>query len=190
VGEATTFTAAVLTGGRSRRMGRDKAFVTIDGEPMVRRVVRALRAAGAVEVVAVGGDEAGLLAEDLDRFLPDLHPGDGPLGGVLVALSAAPVSIVVVVACDMPDLTAAAVQAVVAALVADPSSVVAVAQPLCAAWRAALAVATLRPAFAAGERTLAAAIDLLPHVAVLVDPAALRNVNRPGDLTPPIDWKP
>jgi molybdopterin-guanine dinucleotide biosynthesis protein A len=98
MGDSTIFTGAVLTGGRSRRMGRDKAFVGVEGEPMVRRVVRALRAGGAIEVVAVGGDETGLLAEDLDRFVPDLHPGEGPLGGVLAALDAAPAAIVVVVA--------------------------------------------------------------------------------------------
>src|SRR5580765_7164741 len=147
-GDSTIFTGAVLTGGRSRRMGRDKAFVGVDGEPMVRRIVRALRAAGAIEVVAVGGDEVGLLAEDLDRFLPDLHPGEGPLGGVLVALDAAPAALVVVVACDMPDLTAEAVRAIVAAVAADSTLAVAVAEPLCAAWRPLLAAPILRRAFA------------------------------------------
>jgi molybdopterin-guanine dinucleotide biosynthesis protein A len=184
-GEGVVFTGAVLTGGRSRRMGRDKAFVGVGGEPMVRRVVRALRAAGAIEVVAVGGDEAALLAEDLDRFLPDTHPGEGPLGGVLVALDAAPADLVVVVACDMPDLTADAVRSIVAVVAADTALAVAVAEPLCAAWRPIRAVPILRRAFVAGERTMTAAIDLLPHAVVTVDPAALRNVNRPADLTPP-----
>jgi molybdopterin-guanine dinucleotide biosynthesis protein A len=66
-------------------MGRDKAFVVVDGEPMVVRVARALQGAGAAEVVAVGGDEAGLSAVGL-AHLPDDHPGEGPLGGVLTAL--------------------------------------------------------------------------------------------------------
>jgi molybdopterin-guanine dinucleotide biosynthesis protein A len=179
------FSGAVLTGGRSRRMGRDKAFVGVAGEPMVVRVVRALRVAGAVEVVAVGGDEDRLLAADLDRFRADLYPGEGPLGGVLVALEQASSPLVVVVACDMPDLTAAAVQTIVVALGADPSLAVAVAEPLCAAWRPQRALPILRRAFAAGERAMTAAIALLPHVAVTVDAAALRNVNRPGDLTAP-----
>jgi molybdenum cofactor guanylyltransferase len=180
-----TFTGAVLTGGLSRRMGRDKAFVGIDGEPMVRRVVRALRRAGAEEVVAVGGDETALLAEDLDRFLPDTHPGEGPLGGVLVALDAAATPMVVVVACDMPDLSVEAVHALVAALGAHPAAAAAVAEPLCAAWRPALALAPLGRAFADGERAMHAAIAALPHVTVAVDAAALRNVNQPGDLTAP-----
>jgi molybdopterin-guanine dinucleotide biosynthesis protein A len=178
----TAFSAAVLTGGRSRRMGRDKAFVAVDGEPMVRRVTRALRAAGAIEVVAVGRDEGGLLAEGIDRFLPDAHPGEGPLGGVVVALDDAVAPVVVVVACDMPDLTAEAVRALVVALAADAQLAVAVAEPLCAAWRPAHALAALQRAFAGGERTMTTAIALLPSVVVAVDPAALRNVNRPDDL--------
>lgn len=176
------FSAAVLTGGRSRRMGRDKAFVAVNGEPMVRRVARALRAAGATEVVAVGRDEGALLAEGIDRFLPDTHPGEGPLGGVVAALDDAVAPMVVVVACDMPDLTVEAVQALVTALAADPLLAVAVAEPLCAAWRPIRALTALQRAFGGGERTMTTAIALLPHVAVTVDPAALRNVNRPDDL--------
>ena len=41
------FSGAVLTGGRSRRMGTDKALVAVEGRPMVVRVAAALRAAGA-----------------------------------------------------------------------------------------------------------------------------------------------
>ena len=37
-------------------MGRDKAFVEVDGAPMAQRVARAMRGAGALEVVCVGGD--------------------------------------------------------------------------------------------------------------------------------------
>jgi molybdopterin-guanine dinucleotide biosynthesis protein A len=181
----SVFSAAVLTGGRSRRMGRDKAFIEVAGEPMVVRVVRTLRSAGATEVVAVGGDEDRLLAARVDHFRADLYPGEGPLGGVLVALEQASTPLVVVVACDMPDLTAEAVQTTVVALGADPSLAAAVADPLCAAWRPARAVPVLRRAFGAGERAMTAAIALLPHITVTVDAAALRNVNRPGDLTAP-----
>jgi molybdopterin-guanine dinucleotide biosynthesis protein A len=185
VSEGGLFSGAILTGGRSRRMGRDKAFVTVEGETMVRRVARALRSAGAAEVVAVGGDEARLLAEGIDRFAPDEHPGVGPVGGLLVALADARQPIVVVVACDMPDLTPAAVGALVDALAAAPAVAAAVAEPLCAAWRPARAVTPLRRSFDAGERAMTAVIAALPHVVVPVDGAALRNVNRPGDLSAP-----
>ena len=78
---------AVLAGGASARMGTDKAFIEIDGEPMVARAAGALRAAGAAPVLVVGGDRSRLSALGL-YHVPDRHPGQGPLGGVITALGA------------------------------------------------------------------------------------------------------
>jgi molybdenum cofactor guanylyltransferase len=79
------FTGAVLCGGASRRMGRDKAFIPVGGRTLVRRVADALEAAGATPVVAVGGDLAALRAEGLTA-VPDDAPGAGPLAGIVTAL--------------------------------------------------------------------------------------------------------
>ena len=104
---------AVLCGGASRRMGADKAMIRVDGVAMARRVADALLDAGCSPVIAVGGDAAelgrlGLVGVD-DEF-----PGEGPLGGVLTALSlGAPA---VVLACDLPNIRAATVSALIAAL--------------------------------------------------------------------------
>ncbi|HEV7719921.1 MAG TPA: NTP transferase domain-containing protein, partial [Iamia sp.] len=78
---------AVLCGGASRRMGRDKALVPIDGVALARRVADALVAGGCVRVLAVGGDAAALAALGLEPVL-DRWPGEGPLGGLATALSA------------------------------------------------------------------------------------------------------
>ena len=56
------FAGAVLTGGRSSRMGQDKATLPVDGVPMAARVAGALRRAGAEPVLAVGGDQTALEA--------------------------------------------------------------------------------------------------------------------------------
>lgn len=77
----------MLAGGASSRMGTDKVFIEIEGEPMVVRAVGALRAAGAEPTVVVGGDAARLGDLGLD-YVPDRHPGEGPLGGVITALGA------------------------------------------------------------------------------------------------------
>jgi molybdopterin-guanine dinucleotide biosynthesis protein A len=124
------WSGAVLCGGRSRRMGRDKALLTVDGEPMARRVASALRAAGAVEVIAVGGDAAALAAAGLtvvpdDPALAGGPPGDGrpwspgPLVGITTALGALPTRVVMVVACDLVSPSPAAMAATVAALTDD-----------------------------------------------------------------------
>ena len=78
----TTPAGAVVCGGASRRMGRDKALVAVDGVAMAERVARALEAAGCADVRFVGGDAPALAA--LGRpVLPDAYPGAGPLGAVI-----------------------------------------------------------------------------------------------------------
>lgn len=178
---------AVLCGGASRRMGTDKSLLEVDGVPMAQRVAATLRRAGCTEVIAVGGSPA-LVALGLD-VVADGWPGEGPLGGTVTALRAHPAATaVVVVACDLPWLTAPTIRALVAALEsagADVAAAIAVAdrrQPSCAVWRpsALPAVAAL---FDSGERRLRAAFEPLRVVEVAVDDHDLRNVNTPSDLT-------
>lgn len=90
----------VLAGGASRRMGRDKAALTIGGEPLLRRVVSRLRLA--LADVAVVGDPAwqGLVPET--RVLADAWPGRGPLGALATALQGSDAPWALLVACDMP----------------------------------------------------------------------------------------
>lgn len=176
---------AVLCGGASRRMGRDKALLPVDGVAMAARVAAALRDGGCDEVVAIGGDVDGLAALGL-AVVPDEFPGEGPFGGLITALAACPTAAaVVIVACDLPSLQAASVRALVAALPGHDVAVASVeagrAQPVCAAWRPT-ALAVLRPAFVAGERRMMNAIGLLSQVVVPVPPQELANVNTPGDL--------
>lgn len=152
-----TFAGAVLCGGSSRRMGTDKALLEIDGVALARRVADALAAAGALSVVAVGGDARALHDRGL-AVVPDEHPGEGPLGGVLTALHTAPATatFVAVLACDLVAPHPQTIAAVVARAAAGD---VDVAVPVFgerrhfhhAVWRrdAADAVAVQ---FAAGER--------------------------------------
>jgi molybdenum cofactor guanylyltransferase len=74
--------AYVLAGGRSSRMGRDKAMLTLGGRTLLARAVQTLRNV-ASEVVLLG-DRPEL--EGADRAIADLHPGCGPLGGMETAL--------------------------------------------------------------------------------------------------------
>lgn len=180
------FGGAVLTGGASRRMGRDKALIELDGRPLAVRVAAALAEAGAVPVVCVGGDTGALTAAGL-AAVDDLHPGEGPLGGVLTALHAVPTDVVVVLSTDLARPTAAAVRAVAAALGDDDDLAVAVVdgrrQWLHAAWRRG-AEPALRTAFDAGERSIHGAIGALRVREVASLPAwAVADLDEPADLT-------
>jgi molybdopterin-guanine dinucleotide biosynthesis protein A len=177
---------AVLVGGASRRMGRPKPVLEVGGVPMADRVAAALRQAGCAPVHFVGSGP--LPAGDEPLRVPDRWPGAGPLGGVITALLHAG-SDVVVAACDLPDLDPDTVRAVLAAPGAPDVAVVVATtarlEPALARWNRR-AVGPLRELFEAGERALHVALDGLDAaggvVRVAVDPAALRNVNTPGDL--------
>jgi molybdopterin-guanine dinucleotide biosynthesis protein A len=170
-------------------MGRDKALVeVVPGRPLALVAATALAGAGAVAVVAVGGDRDGLEAVGL-RWVPDRFPGEGPLGGILTALATAPTDLVVVVACDMPGIGPAVPAALVSALAAEPSAGAAVAlvagreQPLTAAWRCSVALGPLEEAFAGGVRAPRRLLGEVAAVTVGGLPAEeLDDVDSPSDL--------
>ena len=179
------FAGAVLAGGASARLGRDKALIEIGGLALVARAAAALADAGASSVTVVGGDADRVHGLGL-AFVPDGWPGRGPLGGVLTALAWSPAPVVVVLACDLPFVTGDIVAAVVGA-VADPAIDAALAEttglePLCAAWRVAACEPSMLAAFAGGERAVHRAIATLRVRRVPVDHDALTNVNTPADL--------
>jgi len=97
-------TLIILAGGKSQRMGKDKAFIRFHGETLVSRILDRLE--GLAEEVIVIAPRS---PENLPRgvqFAPDLLPGRGPLGGLYTALSVASHQIIAVVACDMPFVNA------------------------------------------------------------------------------------
>jgi molybdopterin-guanine dinucleotide biosynthesis protein A len=170
-------------------MGRDKALVVVDGEPLAARVAGALRDAGATDVVAVGGAAEPLAALGL-ATVPDDEPGAGPLTGIVTALRLpGDAAVVFVAACDLVAPAAPAVRATVAALAGEARGDVAVPvvagrrQWMHGAWRSA-AGAPLAAAFAAGERAVHAAVAAagLRVVEVAVDPAAVADADTPADL--------
>jgi molybdopterin-guanine dinucleotide biosynthesis protein A/rhodanese-related sulfurtransferase len=176
---------AVLTGGQSRRMGRDKALLALGGIVLARRVADVLGAAGASPVLAVGGDLARLRDVGLDAR-GDPHQGSGPVGGIVSALRALERhELVVVVACDLPGLTIEAIAAV-ARQVGDADVAVPVVdgrlEPLCAAWRPRVA-SHLEACLTGDDRSVRAALRGLAVVEVSgLDPRWLTNLNTPGDV--------
>ena len=92
---------AVLAGGQSRRMGRDKALLQLGDQTLIERVIAAARPLAYPCLIV--GDPAAYAHLGLP-VLPDRHPGLGPLGGLHTALgqTAAPV---LLLACDLPFLT-------------------------------------------------------------------------------------
>lgn len=95
-------TAIVLAGGKSSRMGVDKAMLPILGKPMIEHIVQQLQPHFRQVLIS---------ANDIEKFaflkldiIPDKQPGYGPLMGIASALSVSAHDVNVVIACDMPSL--------------------------------------------------------------------------------------
>jgi molybdopterin-guanine dinucleotide biosynthesis protein A len=157
--------AAVLAGGASRRMGRDKATLAVGGVALASAVLAtAARVASPVVLVAPEGHPARRLAAPAppgagpatrppDRVVAD--PGEGPLAALAAALAALEASHVLVLAGDHPGLSVALLAHLVG--LAPRGQAVACRrgprlEPLVAVYRRA-------PALAAAEARLAAAGD-------------------------------
>ena len=94
--------AIVLAGGQSRRMGRDKALIDYQGQPIIAHVIDTLRVLA--DDVVVVSNRSDLYGSFGARVVADYDPPCGPLGGIAVGLRAAQHPLAVVVACDMPFL--------------------------------------------------------------------------------------
>ena len=73
--------AYVLAGGKSSRMGRDKALLELAGKPLVRHAVTKLRRVCEDVHILSGNMELAPYAP----LVEDLHPGCGPIGGLEAA---------------------------------------------------------------------------------------------------------
>ena len=92
----------ILVGGKSSRMGRDKAQLVFNGKTSIELI--------ATELSAVTSSISLVGARPSDRHhslnnVPDTHPGWGALGGIHAALGACRQNLALIVACDLPFVT-------------------------------------------------------------------------------------
>ena len=129
-------TAFVLAGGKSSRMGSDKAFLRLGDETLLSQ---ALKLAGNVaEAVWIVGDAKKFAA--FGRVVEDVYRDRGPLGGIHAALSGSTTELNLMLAVDLPFVTQKLLQYVLSralesgAMVTVPRTGSGV-QPLCAVYR-------------------------------------------------------
>jgi molybdopterin-guanine dinucleotide biosynthesis protein A len=184
-------TVAILAGGRSSRMGTDKAFVRVLGRPLIEDVLAQLSGVG---------DETLIVTNRLDdyRYLSvplfaDVLPDKGALGGLYTALHAATRPHVLCVACDMPFVVRPLLDHLIA-LIPDGDAIVprlaGEAEPFRAVYARAACLGPIRAALDANRLRV---ISFFPQVRVRwveedevdrLDPHHLSffNVNTPADL--------
>jgi len=194
--------AAILAGGRARRLGgADKARLPIGDARIIDRQLAALSAVA---------DDVRIVANDRDRYaglglrvIPDAVMDRGPLGGLYTALLDATHERVLVLACDLPFVTAALLQRLVAESGTGPEDDVIDAvvprsarglEPLCALYRRRCAGAALAR-IERGDLSVAGLLaDLRVHelgpeaLAPYDDGSLFENVNTPHDHARARGW--
>lgn len=93
-------TAIVVAGGRSARLGTDKRWIELDGEALIHRSVRLMRAVFRTVVVSSNDPIPGL-PEGVE-VIPDALPGLGPIAGIDACLRRTGAATVFAAACDAP----------------------------------------------------------------------------------------
>ena len=98
-------TGFILAGGASKRMGRDKAWLPIGGQPMIERVIERLRPwVDRLAIIGTLSSRSRFQALPVDDVVTDLVPGRGPLMGIYTGLMASDTPLNLFIACDMPHL--------------------------------------------------------------------------------------
>jgi molybdopterin-guanine dinucleotide biosynthesis protein A len=101
--------AVILAGGQSSRMGRDKAWVEFEGQPLIKRAIDTVRGSGITEILISG--RAGADYSSLGcPVLLDREAGSGPLAGIERALDTTEAPLLLVLAVDLPRMTASFLQ--------------------------------------------------------------------------------
>ena len=99
VPDRTALAGVVLCGGRSTRMGVDKASIRLDGATLLERALQRLDSVCKPVLIAPGGVPLTVAGH---RSVADAAPESGPLGGLVAALRASPHRLIAVVAVDLP----------------------------------------------------------------------------------------
>lgn len=188
--EADQITAAVLVGGRARRLdGTRKPSLVVGQQTIVERQLDAIRGAGIRSVLMIGRWDADMPGGV--THVPDVVENAGPLGGIYSALLVACTPVVVVLAGDMPFVRSSFVRAI--AGVGDDVDAIAPKDsagwhPLAAAYRRRVAVRIKARLDRGALRVIEALGDMRVHPMTSdtlqqLDAAGmlLMNVNTPDD---------
>ena len=173
-------------------MGRDKAGVIVDGQPLWQRQLSTLRALHPAELFISGRPDGPCAAAGIE-IIPDLTPGRGPLSGLEASLQHASHPLLLVLAIDLPAMTTEFLSRLLREVSSERGCV-----PCIDGWFEPLAAVYPRRSLPLVQECLrgddfsmqsfvrqAIASNLVSSWTIPSDDADLfRNVNTPADLNP------
>lgn len=183
-GAIPKMTLAVLAGGRSRRMGRDKAFLPLGRSTLIEETVRPLEQLFDEVLIAVSPGQA---APPLPwKTVEDDVAEEGPLRGILTGLRSARNEACFILACDAPGLTVPVARKIIAA---SEGADIAVAvtdgglwEPLLGVYRKSV-ILEIEMLLGSGERSILPLFRrVITREIMLTLPEIPANVNTPDDF--------
>jgi molybdopterin-guanine dinucleotide biosynthesis protein A len=173
---------AIQAGGKSSRMGQDKALLPFLGRPLIARVINRVKSLGEELIITTNQPD------DYLRFgvplYSDVLPGYGALGGLYTALSVCRYPVVIVVACDMPFVNADILALTIERLQAGDADVVIPKtengyEPFHAVYRRQTCLPAVKNAIQAGKKRL---VSWFPEVKLSPIPESEIQVHDPKGI--------
>ena len=182
--------AVLLAGGKSRRMGEDKATIVFRNRPLWQIQIELLRKVSSKEIFISAPSDPPWRPADIE-FVPDDQPSRGPLSGIAAALSRITTNHLLALAIDMPFMTESYLRSLCEKIERGGGIVPLIenrAEPLAAVYPreahddvvAALSGSDFSLQSLVGK--LVAAGKLQPIQVSEEEKAFFRNLNEPGDL--------
>jgi molybdenum cofactor guanylyltransferase len=189
--EGSALTAFILAGGKSLRMGTDKAFVVVDGQTLLARALNLARSVTSSVCVVGESSKFGPFAPVVE----DVFRGCGPLGGIHAALRASSTGLNLILAVDLPFLPVPLLQYLILRAGYAPTAIATVPraadgrQPLCAIYRRGFADAAEK-ALREGRYKIDQLFDVVQTLIVEESeltgagflPSVFRNLNTRDDV--------
>ena len=166
----------ILTGGQSRRMGRDKALLELEGQPLSLYVARRMEALGPVAFCV---DRRGRFPVGPYRELCDRYPGQGPLNGLVAAFEQTQEELVLLTATDMPSASPEAARRLLEAI-GEHDACLFRGEPLFALYRRSC-LEPARRCLEQGRRSFRELLKFVDALELEGDPLRFENLNTPGD---------
>jgi molybdenum cofactor guanylyltransferase len=174
----------VLAGGRSSRMGRDKALMEMEGIRLVSRAAKVVAAAAGTATVIGDREKYGGLGYPVK---PDIFRGCGPLAGIHAALAISRADWNLVLACDMPEVESAFLDQLLERAEHAGNDCLLPAgesgrpEPLCGVYHRRILPAIQQALEGGVRKMMDGLVGLRVEVFPVTGPGPFRNINTPAD---------
>ena len=190
---ASDLAVVILAGGRSSRMGRDKATIEIAGVPLIRRIYDVVATCidlGEIYVVTPWPERYRQVLPTNCNFILEQQPHQGPLLAFAQALAEIEATWLLLLACDLPNLSTPVIQDWIDRLPSIDSQSIAYLprhvskgwEPLCGFYRQICHESAIEYIHSGGQSFQGWLEMQVVTELIIADPRCLANCNTPADL--------